>query len=284
MTIEELLELYPTGKIQQTKATNEALSLPIDGRYFILDKKELQETEIRLLDSLFPSKEYFVDQKKHPWFRYLFDQTPIDIEGSFRILQFQIKKPKAFLQSEWENSIHDIFPNLDDFFFTSENDGALIEKYAKNHFNLEELQSIFLTLDADFDSSTTVFVGNYFSANEQLPLLFQEEQHIFKTEAETIRGKSTFSLTDVALHYFTSDAMNRSNIIQNFSKKLVLTAEIQQIVLALWHNQGNISSAAKALYMHRNTLHYRIEKFYEQTGLSLKRMDDLVFCYLLITK
>lgn len=56
MTIEELLELYPTGKIQQTKATNEALSLPIDGRYFILDKKELQETEIRLLESLFPSK------------------------------------------------------------------------------------------------------------------------------------------------------------------------------------------------------------------------------------
>lgn len=284
MTIEELLKLYPAGKIQQTKATSEALSLPIDGNYFVLAKEALRETEIRLLETLFPAKDYFVDQKKHPWFGYLFDRSTIDVDGTFRIIQFQLKKPKAFLQTEWENSITEIFPNLNDFFFTNENDGALIEKYEKNHYSLEELQSIFLTLDADFDSSTTVFVGNFFPANEQLPSLFKEEQKIFKTEAENIRGKSTFSLPDVVLHYFTNEAMNQSKIVQTFAEQLVLTSEIQQIILALWRNQGNISSAAKDLYMHRNTLHYRLEKFYEQTGLSLKKMDDLVFCYLLITK
>ncbi|NRE28611.1 Fis family transcriptional regulator, partial [Enterococcus faecalis] len=53
---------------------------------------------------------------------------------------------------------------------------------------------------------------------------------------------------------------------------------------ALWKNQGNISSTAKDLFMHRNTLHYRLEKFFEQTGLSLKKMDDLIFCYLLLRK
>lgn len=284
MTIEELVKLYPAGKIQQTKATSEALSLPIDGNYFIIDKEALQETEIRLLETIFPEREYFVDQKKHHWFRYLFTQTTMDIEGTFRILQFELKKPKAFLQSEWENSITEIFPNLDDFFFISENDGALIEKYEKNHYGLEELQSIFLTLDADFDSSTTVFVGNFFPVNDHFPALFKEEQQIFKAEAENIRGKATFSLSDVALHYFTNEAMKESIIVQTFVKNLVLTSEIQEIILALWSNQGNISSAAKALYMHRNTLHYRLERFYEQTGLSLKKMDDLVFCYLLITK
>lgn len=284
MTIDELVKLYPNGKIQQTKATSEALSLPIDGNYFILAKEKLKETEIRLLETLFPPKEYFVDQKKHPWFNYLFNQASIEIKGTFRTIQFQIKKPKAFLQSEWETSIAEIFPNLEDFFFTNENDGALIEKQAKNNFNLEELQSIFLTLDADFDSSTNVYVGSFFPANENLAVLFQEEQQIFKTEVETLRGTSTFSLPDVALHYFTKEAMSQSKIVQTFSKQLVLTSEIQQIILALWHNQGNISSAAKELYMHRNTLHYRLEKFYEQTGLSLKQMDNLVFCFLLITK
>ncbi|EOH99740.1 hypothetical protein UAW_00893 [Enterococcus haemoperoxidus ATCC BAA-382] len=284
MTIEELIELYPAGKIQQTKATSEALSLPVNGKYFVLAKEALQETEIRLLETLFPAKEYFVNQKNHPWFGYLFDQMPIDVDGTFRIMQFQLKKPKAFLQSEWENSITEIFPNLDDFFFTTENDGVLIEKYAKNHYTLEELQSIFLTLDADFDSSTTVYVGNFFLASDGILTLFQEEQQIFKAEVDNLKVKSTFSLSDVALHYFTKEAMNQSKIVQTFAKQLVLTSELQKIILALWHNQGNISSAAKDLYMHRNTLHYRLEKFYEQTGLSLKRMDDLVFCYLLITK
>ncbi|ALS00903.1 Fis family transcriptional regulator [Enterococcus silesiacus] len=284
MTIEELIKLYPTGKVQQTKAGNNALSLPIAGSYFIIAKDSLKETEIRLLQQLFPEKKYPINQNKHPWFDYLFNQAAIDIEGTFRILQFQLKKPKEFLQTEWENSIKEIFPELCDFFFISENDGALIERYSKNHYALEELESIFLTLDADFDSSTVVFVGSFFPVNELLYKLFQEEQQIFKTEADTLRGKSTFSLTDVALHYFTKDAMEKSLIIQTFGKQLILTNEIQKIILSLWRNQGNISSAAKDLYMHRNTLHYRLEKFYEQTGLSLKRMDDLVFCYLLITK
>lgn len=284
MTIEDLIKLYPTGRIQQTKASSEWLSLPIAGSYFILAKEALQETEIRLLETIFPSKESIVDHKKHPWYDYLFNQTALESDGTFRIIQFQIKKPKDFLQSEWENSIQEIFPNFEDFFFTTENDGALIEKYYKNHYTLEDIQSIFLTLDADFDSSTTAFVGNFFQANEHLPNLFQEEQYIFKQEAQNLRGKSAFSLPDVALHYFTKEAMNQSKIITTFASQLVLTSEIRQIILALWHNQGNISSAAKDLYMHRNTLHYRLEKFYEQTGLSLKRMDDLVFCYLLITK
>ncbi|WP_227869161.1 helix-turn-helix domain-containing protein [Tetragenococcus halophilus] len=46
--------------------------------------------------------------------------------------------------------------------------------------------------------------------------------------------------------------------------------------------QGNISSAAKELFMHRNTLQYKVDKFQEQTKTNLKKMDDLFLCYLLI--
>ncbi|MDA9470998.1 helix-turn-helix domain-containing protein [Enterococcus sp. 5H] len=284
MTIEELVDLYPTGKIQTEKSNMSDLSLPVDGKYFIINKDLLNETEIRLLEKLFPSNEWVVNYQKHPWHAYLFNQIPLDIEGNFRVLQFQIKKPKEFLQLEWEKSMRDIFPDLTDFFFISENDGALIEEYTGKNYSLEELKSIFLTLDADFDSSTTVFIGNFYVASGGFPKLFEEEQRIFKDERETLRGNSTFSLSTVALHYFTKNAMNQSAIVQALKKQFVLTPEVQQIILSLWHNQGNISSAAKDLYMHRNTLHYRLEKFYEQTGLSLKQMDDLVFCYLLITK
>lgn len=284
MTIEKLSKLYPTGKIQSEKGTPDDLSLPVDGTYFIIAKTLLQPTEILLLETLFPAKEWSVDSQKHPWFGYLFNKVPIDLEGKFRVLQFQIKKPQDFLQSEWESSIQDIFPALADFFFINENDGALIEIYDGKNYSLEELQSIFLTLDADFDSSTIVFVGSFFPISEHYSTLFEEEQKIFKDELETIRGKSAFSLSDVALHHFTKAAMDQSLIVQSLKKQFVLTPEVQQIILSLWHNQGNISSTAKDLYMHRNTLHYRLEKFYEQTGLSLKHMDDLVFCYLLITK
>ena len=51
----------------------------------------------------------------------------------------------------------------------------------------------------------------------------------------------------------------------------------------MWRNQGNLSKAAADLYLHRNTLQYRIDRFFDATGLSLKNMDDLALAYLAIT-
>ena len=40
----------------------------------------------------------------------------------------------------------------------------------------------------------------------------------------------------------------------------------------------NIAEAARELYVHRNTLVYRIEKFEHESGLDLRDFDDAVRC------
>ncbi|WP_249870187.1 PucR family transcriptional regulator [Oceanobacillus saliphilus] len=42
----------------------------------------------------------------------------------------------------------------------------------------------------------------------------------------------------------------------------------------------NISVTAKKLYMHRNSLQYRIDKFHEKTGIDLKQFEQAVTVYL----
>jgi DNA-binding PucR family transcriptional regulator len=44
----------------------------------------------------------------------------------------------------------------------------------------------------------------------------------------------------------------------------------------------NTSEAAKALYLHRNTLINRLDKFYRVTGFDLKKFEDAAIIYLLI--
>lgn len=282
MKIEELIQLYPSGSISTT-ASKEKLSLFIDEKYYLLDEQTLSESEIKLLKYLFPLKEFVIHSDQHPWYLYLFTNQSLDYDGTFRIFHFHIQKPKDFLQSEWQHSLEEIFQNQLDFFFFSENDGVLIEEYRKNHFSQEELQSIFLTLDADFDSSTTVFIGNFFSFSLFSTDLFYEEQMIFKTEKKYRKQQKTFSLSDVALHHFTKETVSKSLIMQHWKQNDVIDQDMKNIIVSLWKNQGNLSSAAKDLFMHRNTLHYRIDKFGDQTGLSLKKMNDLLFCYLLLS-
>lgn len=44
----------------------------------------------------------------------------------------------------------------------------------------------------------------------------------------------------------------------------------------------NSSEASKALYLHRNTLNNRIDKFYKITGYDLRKFEDAALIYLLV--
>ena len=54
--------------------------------------------------------------------------------------------------------------------------------------------------------------------------------------------------------------------------------QIQEIILSLWENSAVLTKTAQQLYLHRNSLQYKIDKWEELTGLQLKRIDrpDLV--------
>ena len=58
--------------------------------------------------------------------------------------------------------------------------------------------------------------------------------------------------------------------------------DIRPIIMTMWQEQGNLSKTEQNLYIHRNSLHYKIEKFRLFSGLNLKNLNDLAFSYLLI--
>ncbi len=58
--------------------------------------------------------------------------------------------------------------------------------------------------------------------------------------------------------------------------KSVLNEEMLTTVLTFFENNLNLSEAARKLYIHRNTLIYRLEKIQRVTGLDLRNFDDAV--------
>ena len=49
-----------------------------------------------------------------------------------------------------------------------------------------------------------------------------------------------------------------------------------ETILAFAENNMNIEKAAKKMYVHRNTIVYRIDKIRKETGLNAKSFYDLV--------
>ena len=88
--------------------------------------------------------------------------------------------------------------------------------------------------------------------------------------------------SSLALPFFTKENLRKSNILAYYRKKIYQDTQLPDIIRALYKHQGNISSAAKQLYLHRNTLLYHLDKINQSLGLDIKQMDDLILAYLAI--
>lgn len=56
----------------------------------------------------------------------------------------------------------------------------------------------------------------------------------------------------------------------------IMNEEMVQTINKLFENNLHVSEASRQLYLHRNTLIYRLEKIQKSIGLDLKRFDDAV--------
>ena len=53
-----------------------------------------------------------------------------------------------------------------------------------------------------------------------------------------------------------------------------LDDEVLTTVNKFFDNDLNVSETSRQLYVHRNTLVYRIEKLHQSTGLDIRKFDD----------
>ncbi|MGC4423593.1 helix-turn-helix domain-containing protein, partial [Streptococcus suis] len=63
---------------------------------------------------------------------------------------------------------------------------------------------------------------------------------------------------------------------------LIAHQQLEKEIVALWQEGAVITKAAQSLYIHRNTLQYRLDKWFDRTGLQLKELTDLAVCYMVI--
>ncbi|MBM6616037.1 helix-turn-helix domain-containing protein [Desemzia sp. RIT804] len=284
MNFKELKFLYPEAILTDRNTSGEHyIAFPYQDNWIQFERHQKSDTELALIQYAINQKSVPLKTKKSSkWQSFLVEESfalPKE-EGIYRIIQFEIiKKDAAFERALWIKAFKSLFTGVEDIFFTTENKGMLIQEKQPDLLSNEEMAGIIRTLDDDFSVKTVYYIGQFWTINATLPNIFQEEQRIFDWQKN--QKTQVFDLSSVALHYYTAEAISQSPLMQQLKAQYVLDAELKELILAMWKSQGNISVAAKSLYIHRNTLQYRIDRFHEVSGLSLRNMDDLLLCYLL---
>ncbi|WP_461214401.1 helix-turn-helix domain-containing protein [Lacticaseibacillus sp. GG6-2] len=247
-----------------------ALTLVVDGQQIAV-AGDLTPREKALLMALAPQP-----TSRNPWARFLTGDGPIPTQGDVRMIQFLTTTAPEQPQL-WLEALISLFDAPVTGFWLAPTQAVIVEPQSATPLTDVELLSMLNTLDNDFDTKTQAYCGQFWPASTQLPAIFQEEQHLAKA-ADT----RCANLATAALGFYTRSARAHSPLLTALRAAINQDPEMRPVIASLYEHLGNLTATAKALYIHRNTLQYRLDKFQQATGFSLRQMDDLVLCALVI--
>ncbi|MDE6357494.1 MAG: helix-turn-helix domain-containing protein [Eubacteriales bacterium] len=98
--------------------------------------------------------------------------------------------------------------------------------------------------------------------------IFEDNKHIMKYEQLGI-GRLIYQLPNNLCKMFVGEVLQGLSMAQFDEETLVTVAKF-------FENNLNVSETSRQLYIHRNTLVYRLDKLEKMTGLDLRNFDDAI--------
>lgn len=150
---------------------------------------------------------------------------------------------------------------------------------------LEDVEEFANAFESSFltETGTTVFIGISDARDElvAIPDAYDEARNAINVGRIYHSNKHVFIYRNLLLERFLSDvpadmgAVYNSRIFNRSTARL-FNDEMVHTIETFFDNSLNLSETARKLYIHRNTLVYRLEKVQHAIGLDLRNFDDAV--------
>lgn len=269
MLINDLLNIYTSAsRTNNPIESDDYLSIFNGKDYINIPLEGLSITEIIMLNKL-----NVLSINNSEWYTYLVQNGERPISDNVRFVHFQVESLND--KGLYLDMIRNLFDDIVDAFFITTDRGVIITKDAS--IQTDTIEAQINALDEDFGTRTRLFIGIPLPSDLNLKRNFEEEQQLFNTTSSKI---SSYADTFIIASF--KETFEKSTIAKHIYDSISRIEDGEKIVRSLWENQANLSQCANHLFIHRNTLNYRLDKFYELTELNLRILDDLSLCYWIV--
>ncbi len=165
-----------------------------------------------------------------------------------------------------------------------EKDAVVVKEFRTEPSKAEVLnvaQSIFDTLGAEAMITPLIGVSTLAEKIQDLSQCYRESRialevgKVFDTEKDIISydnlgiGRLIYQLPTTLCELFLNEVFKKESIN-------VLDSETIYTIQKFFENNLNVSETSRKLFVHRNTLVYRLDKIKKLTGLDLREFDDAI--------
>ncbi|WP_047982518.1 PucR family transcriptional regulator [Ornithinibacillus contaminans] len=255
--------------------TNEIIGIHQDE----LEAKDLLllNTFLEQLQPLFPIMS--ADEKKwKSWVQQETIQSGSDF--TFRFIYFEIAReqldPIAF-----KDAINQLFAKDITILWENEQTGIIIEQQPSDLEEPISYSEIIDILMSDLYVKIRFFIGPYLSSQTNM----KQHYHHLTSSAQIAFAHSESNVITYleAIPYLLIDQADpafKQDISSLVLQEFLHDSDFSNMMEVFLESNLNISVAAKKLYMHRNSLQYRIDKFYERTGIDVRDFYQALTVYL----
>ncbi|UYZ23071.1 PucR family transcriptional regulator [Mesobacillus jeotgali] len=251
-----------------------------------IPKDKVSESQLDLMKNLFhfvePENNTHLSGAAHSWNQFLFHggEMPSEDADEVRFIQFRLQVKDMETEGIHE-ALNGFFPDHTIIWIHS-TFGIIIEEKKEVSESAEELYSIASTFESDFFVKISFYIGKFQKVTAQLPHFFDREKQVFE-ELISLTTRDVVNTFEKAFPMLL--ATHLPDYLKNILEFSILEAfeedkELMATIKTFLESNSNASLSAKKLYVHRNTLQYRLDKFMEKTGVNLKDFDAAVVVYL----
>ncbi|MHC1693784.1 MAG: PucR family transcriptional regulator [Eubacteriales bacterium] len=182
--------------------------------------------------------------------------------------------------------VQNMFPdkNKDYVISVSENDIVLIKELRGNQESKDTdkiAKTIVDTIQTEFFLKVMVGIGTIVDNIKELARSYKEAQvaievgKVFDNEKNIINyenlgiGRLIYQLPTTLCEMFLQEVFKRGSL-ESLDRETLMTIQ------SFFENNLNVSETSRKLFVHRNTLVYRLEKIRKLTGLDLREFDHAI--------
>jgi len=266
--------VFIEGEDKTAEKTATILSVSLSNIKNLYDEKYDKSSFIKniILDNILPSDIYIKSKE----LRFNAEETRvvflIKFHSKSEILSFDM--------------VQNIFPdkNKDYVISTGEQDIVLV-KEIKPNTDIREIEkvakSIADTLNSEFYVKVSIGIGTVVDNIKDLARSYKEAQvalevgKVFDTEKNIISyenlgiGRLIYQLPTTLCEMFLQEVFKNGSL-DSLDRETLMTIQ------CFFENNLNVSETSRKLFVHRNTLVYRLEKIRKLTGLDLREFDHAI--------
>lgn len=202
-----------------------------------------------------------------------------EIKNPYRFIYFSIKKnqidPIIF-----KDAIHELFANPVPILWENGHEGIIIEEQTvyEDSISFEEIKDILMS---DLYVKINFFIGSYKVGLEDITQYY----HSLTNAAKNVfiyTNKTVVTYIDAVPYLLINQTESdlRSDIGKTVLQEYINDEETLKMIETFLQSNLNISETAKVLHMHRNSLQYRLDRFFEKTGIDVRQFHHAMTVYL----